>query len=44
MTKHTYRLGGGQFIVLLATLVAVAGGVAWILLEIGVLPALNRFL
>jgi len=42
--KRTYRLGGGQFVVWLATAIAVAGGVAWILLEAGVLPAANRFL
>jgi len=42
--KRTYRLGGGQLVVWFAAAIAVLGGVAWILLETGVLPATNRFL
>ncbi|HWL60444.1 MAG TPA: hypothetical protein VNQ48_06135 [Microbacteriaceae bacterium] len=45
MTKSTYRpAGGGQVVVILATLVALAAAVTWILVETGVLPAVNRFL
>ena len=44
MTQKTYRMGGGQFLVLLSTGIAIAAGVAWILVETGVLPAVNRFL
>lgn len=41
--KSLYRLGLPQWIVVLSTVIAVAGGVWWILLQTGVLPAINRF-
>jgi len=34
---RTYRLGGGQLVVWLFVVVAVAGGVLWILHQAGVL-------
>ena len=41
--QRPYRLGFGQFIVLASTVIAVAAGVAFILVQTGVLPAINRF-
>ena len=39
--RRTYRMGAGQAVVLIATVVAIVIGVAWILYEVGVLPALG---
>ena len=45
MTKSTYRpAGGGQVVVILATLVAVAAGVLFILVQSGVVSFGNWFL
>ena len=39
--RRTYRMDGGQLVVVIATVVAIVIGIAWILYEVGVLPELG---